>query len=367
MIIPEINFDSFYGGYIAKFNLAKLLVERGHEVRILLVDQCSQNSAVWQQCVGRYPGIENVLDKLNIEYCFGRKKTIIFSPDDGVIATTWWTAYIADSLIKNLNVESFLYMIQEYEPFTFEMGSYFAVAHESYNLPHSAIFSSSLLQQYFQDNNIGVYASKPIGAGESFENAIISYSTGEIVKPSRAVKKLLFYARPEAHASRNMFEIAYQALASAIDRGVFKGQWEFYGIGTQHGDIPLPNSRVLKMLGKFDLVEYRQALLGYDVGLALMYTPHPSLLPLEMAAAGMVVVTSTCMNKTEDKLKEISKNIMGAKPTIDGVTDCLGRAVEMVVSDTISTDQPLVKWSSDWTTTFDKQKIDKICHWVFGQ
>jgi hypothetical protein len=37
-----------------------------------------------------------------------------------------------------------------------------------------------------------------------------------------------------------------------------------------------------------------------------MDTPHPSLVPLEMASAGMLVVTSTFENKTYDALRAIS-------------------------------------------------------------
>ena len=41
---------------------------------------------------------------------------------------------------------------------------------------------------------------------------------------------------------------------------------------------------------------------SHDVGLALMYTPHPSLVPIEMASAGMLTVTNTFENKTADAL-----------------------------------------------------------------
>ena len=366
IIIPEINFQSFYGGYIAKFNLAKLLIARGNRVRILLVDQCSEDPATWEQCVSRYPGLENVLDMLEVEYCYRRNQTVSFNPNDGVIATTWWTAYIAHSIIGKLNTDNFLYMIQEYEPFTFAMGSYYAVAHESYSLPHHAIFSSELLLEYFRNQKIGVFTETSKAEYDFFENAIISYSSNEYVALHAGPKKLLFYARPEAHAARNMFEVAYQALSTAIEQGVFQGDWEFYGIGTRHGDIALPDSKTLKMLGKFDLNDYRQALLGYDVGLALMYTPHPSLLPLEMAAAGMVVVTSQCMNKTEQRLKHISENIIAAQPTIDGVANSLAQAVTVSGENSSVSDQPTVNWPSNWTETFDDAKLNKICTWVFN-
>ena len=47
----------------------------------------------------------------------------------------------------------------------------------------------------------------------------------------RGDRRLLLYARPEAHASRNMFELAVLALERALDRGAFAG-WELRGIGS---------------------------------------------------------------------------------------------------------------------------------------
>ena len=45
---------------------------------------------------------------------------------------------------------------------------------------------------------------------------------------------------------------------------------------------------------------------GHDLGLALMLTPHPSLVPLEMASAGMATVTNSFENKTPAALEAIS-------------------------------------------------------------
>ena len=72
------------------------------------------------------------------------------NPGDTIVATTWWTAHIVHQLMPNLSAERFLYFIQEYEPFTFPMGSYYALAHESYSFPHVALFSSPTLREYFR-------------------------------------------------------------------------------------------------------------------------------------------------------------------------------------------------------------------------
>ena len=141
------------------------------------------------------------------------------SRDDGFIATTWWTALIASEAVRALRGERFVYLIQEYEPFTFPMGSYAALAEQSYRFEHFAVFSSELLRDYFRRHGLGVFAAGT-GAGDrasvSFQNAITpvdSPSAAELA--GRGSRRLLFYARPEPHAARNMFELGVLALARA--------------------------------------------------------------------------------------------------------------------------------------------------------
>ena len=363
ILIPEIDFRSFYGGYIAKFNLAQKLIQRGNKVRIITVDQCDTTRDDWIDIVKKYHGIEDVFDHLEVAKAFERDNVIAFNPADVVIATTWWTAHIANALIPHLDAERFLYMIQEYEPFTFPMGSYYALAHESYSFPHEAIFSSPTLRDYFQKMRFGVFSEED-GNDRSipFENAILEFDTG-FNNDRQNNRKLLFYSRPEPHAARNMFEIGLTALENAIRDGGFPDEWEFYGIGTSYEDIDLPNGKVLTMLGKVGLKEYQAILPTYDVGLALMYTPHPSLLPIEMAAAGQVVVTNSCMNKTVQALEDISSNFVVADPTIPSVAAALVRAVAQADDMAEREIGSLVNWSQDWDRTFSDNLFSTIQTW----
>lgn len=368
LLIPEINFARFYGGYIAKFHLARKLAAAGWRVRVVTVDQCVRDMDGWRRGIAAYDGLEDIFDRIEVVCCHDRSVAIPMSPGDRVIATTWWTAYIANALMPRLECERFVYLIQEYEPFTFPMGSYFALANASYDFPHTALYSTALLQEFFQANGIGYLhgADTPLeGDYDYFENAIISYPVG--AAPARVdqhPRRLLFYARPEAHAARNMFEIGYLALSRAIESGVFDRSWEFHGIGSSHGDIPLPGGRTLKMLGKFGLREYKSRLLEYDLGLALMYTPHPSLLPLEMAAAGMAVVTNSCGNKTREKMARISSNLLSAVPTIDGVTAELEAARALVADHDKRRAGAGVRWATDWDTALDARRMDRLATWL---
>ncbi len=372
LLLPEINFNSFYGGYMAKFNLAGKLAGAGYRVRMVVVDPCAYAPSSWREAVHSYPGLEDIFDRIEVAYQGDRKEVLDISESDRFIATTWWTAYLADHGTRLLGGPPFVYLIQEYEPFTFPMGSYFAMAGHSYEFPHKALFSSDFLREFFELQRIGVYDGREGGAGaEYFENAIVGFESRELERAmnreggeGERSKKLLFYARPEAHASRNMFEIAFLALARAIREGVFDERWEFHGIGSGHGNIALPLGKTLKMLGKFSLNEYREALLRYDLGLSLMYTPHPSLLPLDMAAAGMVVVTNTCINKTAARLADLSTNLIGAGPHIDGVYEGLQDAAAMVDDIDPRRSGARVNWANDWEQSFSPGIMKHLEAWL---
>jgi len=360
-LIPEISFGSFYGGYIAKFQLAKKLALAGHKVRMITVDRCHRDEPAWQALISRYQGLEDVLDLVEVQTAFDRGQKVLCSPQDRVIATTWWTAYIAHQLCQDGGLPDFMYLIQEFEPFTFAMGSYYAAAEYSYRLPHKAMFSTGLLMEYFALNRIGVFATEPAGEHGFFENAVLPLQPDETALRAGRGRKLLFYARPEAHAARNMFETAYVALSSAIEQGFFEEDWSFHGIGTRHGDIALPRGNHLKMLGKVGLKEYATLLRQYDIGLALMYTPHPSLLPLEMAASGQVVVSCECLNKTAEKMAAISANILAPAATVEGVTKGLATAVHRSRDIESRLHGARLHWPMAWGDAFDNAKMNQIC------
>ena len=362
IFIPEIDFGSFFGGYIAKFNFARKLVENGNRVRIITVDRCYTKPEDWPAVVQKYQGIEDIFDKIEVETVFGREESVSFHPDDVLMATTWWSAHIVNECLHKFNSSQFLYFIQEYEAFTFPMGSYFALAHESYSFPHVALFSSPTLRDYFQTQSYGVFASDNDGQGVPFENAILSFDRN-LNDDRKQSRKLLFYARPDGHAARNMFEIGFIALETAIRNGAFSDDWDFYGIGASHNDMQLPDGRLLKMIGKVGLKEYREMLPDFDLGLALMYTPHPSLLPIEMAAAGQVVVTNTCMNKTVEELENISSNFCVAEPTVLSVAAALDTAANRV-SDLVARESGArVNWSQDWDQTFSPELLKQVQQW----
>jgi glycosyltransferase involved in cell wall biosynthesis len=365
ILIPTIDLRHFFGGYIAKFNLAAKLVAAGERVRIVTVDPVGPLPADWRATIESYGGLEGLLER--VEVVFGRESSAIpVARGDRFVASTWWTAHIAAHATRTVGAERFLYLIQEYEPFTFPMGTYAALAAESYGFPHFALFSSELLRDYFRRHRIGVFADGSNAGDEasaSFQNAITAVDPPTAAQlRGRGTRRLLFYARPEPHAARNMFDLGVIALSRALAEGAFTGGWELHGIGTvQRGRrIELGGGASLALLPRADQAAYGRMLRDHDVGLSLMYTPHPSLVPLEMASAGMLTVTTTFENKDADALHAISANLIAAEPTLDGVTGALLQAAAGVHDVERRVAGSATDWSRDWDASLAPELIARL-------
>jgi hypothetical protein len=365
LLLPTIDLQHLFGGYIAKFNLAKRLAERGQRVRIVTVDPTPPLPRAWRRTVESYSGLHGLFD--TVEIAFGRESPgLDVSRADAFVATTWWTAHIAHAALRELGGDRFLYLIQEYEPFTFPMGSYAALAEQSYRLPHAALFSTELLRDYFRAHRLGVFAAGDDDA-PAFRNAITAIDPPTVEElTGRRSRRLLFYARPEPHAARNMFELGGLALARAAEMGAFDGGWTLHGIGTVESRrrLDLGGAVRLELIPRAAQADYAALLRGHDVGLALMYTPHPSLVPIEMASAGMLAVTNTFENKTADALAAISPNLIAAEPTIDAVAAALCATTAAAGDVERRVQGAGIDWPRDWDAAFDDELLARVAAWL---
>jgi glycosyltransferase involved in cell wall biosynthesis len=369
ILIPQIDLKHLFGGYIAKLNLAGALARRGHRVRLVAVDRSDRMPQNWRQRVESFSGLEGIFDR--VEVAFGRDpgESLEMNPRDQLLASTWWTAYQANELLGSLERDRFVYVIQEYEPFTFPMGSMAALAEESYRFPHFALFSSELLRDFFRRRRIGVYAAGP-EAGDrdsvAFENAITAVAPPTAAELARREsRRLLFYSRPESHAARNMFELGYMALAEALSQGTFDG-WQLCGVGSVDGQryVSVGSDATLEVLPRLSQDTYAELLPTFDVGLALMYTPHPSLVPIEMASAGLRVVTNSFENKTPEAMSRISANLIVAEPSITGVAAALKEAVATAGDSELRARGAAVNWPRDWDSALNDEVIDRLVSFI---
>ena len=337
----------------------------------MTVDPVGSLPSSWRRDVEAYSGLAGMLDEVEVE--FGRESQgIEVSRGDRLIATTWWTAHIAADALRSLDAERFLYLIQEYEPFTFPMGSYAALADESYRFPHTALFSTELLRDYFRRRGLGVYAAGEAAgdaASAAFDNAITAIDPpGAAELEGRRPRRLLFYARPEPHAARNMFELGVLALSRALERGAFADGWSLRGIGSVRGGrrLDLGGGALMELIPRAPQAGYGAFMREHDVGLALMYTPHPSLVPLEMASAGLVTVTNTFENKTAEALGAISSNLIAAEPGLEAIATALGEAAARAEDVEARLRGSRVRWPRDWGESFSPAVLERVLSLLEG-
>jgi glycosyltransferase involved in cell wall biosynthesis len=370
LLVPTIELKHLFGGYITKFNFARRLADQGLRTRIVAVDSTPHLPLDWRERVESYEGLSGLFDRVEVAFSRDQDSPLEVSPDDAFVATTWWTAHVAGAALSELDSERFIYLIQEYEPYTHPMGSWAALAMASYELPHYAIFSTELLREFFARRGYGVFAAGEESGrrdSRSFQNAITPVAPPSAAElEGRTARRLLFYARPEAHATRNMFELGLMGLSVATSRGAFEGDWSFAGIGTVEGwdRIGLGEGIDLELLTRRDQASYASLLTGCDVGLALMLTPHPSLVPLEMASAGMVTVTNSFENKTAAAMEAISGNLIAADPSLEGIAAGLERAASRAGDHDARVRGAEVRWSRDWDTSFDDDLMNQVVDWL---
>jgi hypothetical protein len=158
-----------------------------------------------------------------------------------------------------------------------------------------------------------------------------------------------------------MFELGVLSLARALADGAFAGEWEFSGIGSVQGRSRVALGRSsMRLLARSDQAAYAQLLRDHDLGFALMYTPHPSLVPVEMASAGMVTVTNTFENKTPEALCAISGNLSAFLPTVEGLAAGLAQAAAAVADVQARIDGAEVSWSREWSDSFSDEMLDRM-------
>jgi hypothetical protein len=370
MVIPIIDLPHFFGGYLGLFNLARRLSERGTRLRIVTADRQPRLPPDWRQQIERYEGLHGIFDRIEVEFSGDGSRALEVSPHDSFVAVSAWTAAVAHRASRMVGRERFVHVIQDYDPLMLPHGSLAAVARNAYEAPHYAVFSTQPLSNYFRVHRLGVFADG-VANGERnsaiFRNAITPVGpVDESELAGRPRRSLLFYARPEAHAARNMFELGVVAIARAFEEGLLEGSWHLAGIGsvTPLPPVALPGGRRLDLLPRMAQAEYGQTLRGFSVGLALMDSPHPSLVPIEMASAGLATVTSTFENKDAAELSVISANLIPAKPTVADLATALGSAARRTEDPAARARSADVAWPKSWDEAFDESVLARIGTWL---
>jgi hypothetical protein len=365
-MVPTVDRTLLFGGYIAAFNFIKRLLDRDWAVRLLILDDEGASEKRLRDQFAPDSMCGSVLGRTEIVNLAGRNIELDITPDDSFVAYSMWAAHHADILASAVG-RKFVFFVQEFEPTFHSHDALHAIGVSNYQKPHFALFNSELLRRYFLNERVGVFSDgEELGYKQStvFEHALAIPRPPQADELKRGdQRRLLFYARPEAHAARNLFEIGVGALRRAVEDGVFDGgDWQFDGVGSLATEttVRLGRGRVLNMRPRLALGDYAEALRSYEVGLSLQYAPHPGVVHFEMASSGMAVVTNTFRNRSPDDLRAMSTNLIAVEPTTEALAEALGRAT-LLARDTeacvAGADGP---WPRSWDDSFNDEVMETI-------
>ena len=156
------------------------------------------------------------------------------------------------------------------------------------------------------------------------------------------------------------------ALGRAVSEGVLGPDWELNAVGAfESGElIDLGKGAVLEMLPRRGPEDYAELLRAHDAGLALMYAPQPSLVPIEMASAGMLTVTNSFENKTAEAMAAISSNLITVEPSVEGLCGGLREAAAGSGDFERRVRGSDVRWSRSWDDSFDDELMERVASFV---
>ena len=332
---PVLSPDAMTGGPNTIVLLAALAAEAGVPVRIVTNRAGHRTDPAWfaghvSSLLGRSPppGLQVVTGA-------DPAAPATVGADDLWLATHWTTAQGIRPVLAQMRRRWFLYLVQDFEPGFYAWSSNYALALETYAMPHRAAINEAFLAEYLQRQAPGRYADPLFLDAQCtvFEPAVDRrlFYPPEAAPPPAATprpRRLLFYARPTN--ARNMFGLGLRALRAAIDAGAFPGQWEFASIGGR-GSLPplaLGRGHTLRPAPWASYAGYADSLRQADILLCPMLSPHTSYPVLEMAACGGMVVTNSHGPKTAEALSALSPDILGVTPTMQGFVDGLRMAAE---------------------------------------
>jgi hypothetical protein len=365
ILVPAFDFNSISAGFFGVFQMA-LFIKKStpYNVRLVLFDNFFFDLEKARAKIKGYPGMERLFDDLEVDYIGERKQPLLVSSQDNCVATVWYSAYFAEKIMGIIGSgQLFLYLIQDYESSFYPGSSSSVVANESYKFNYSAFFSSESLRNFFVNNDIGGIKSRGLPAIH-FNNACAANLMGKDefleVHGRKSKKRLVFYSRPVV--DRNMFELTAKAILTAYREGIFNhAEWDCIGMGLGECTLKFDDENQSVCMPRMNLTEYIQSVASFDVCLTLMASPHPSLIPMDLAGSGAVVVTNTFATKTNEYLQSLCTNIIAAEPTLPALVDALRHAKSMC-TDLEKRHQAAanMNYPRSWEETFDTSHHDFV-------
>ena len=335
--IPTLNwiippFGKGSGGHLNIFRYIFLLEKMGYFNRIYVFGQTGFNS----------PDEAKIFIQKNF---FPINSEIHLSTDniansDGIIATSWETAYVVNTIG---NCYKKFYFIQDYEPNFFPKGSESFFAENTYRFDLHRITMGPWISDLLHKN----FYLKSDYLEFGYDPKIYGKNPPDLNRKSN--NHIFFYSRPAT--ARRCFDLGLLALKELNRRGI---EFKLFTVGQEIHNYDLPFTA--NNLGILTLEELGKLYSNTDLGLVFSST-NTSLLPFEMMASGCPVI----------ELKSPSNSITFPNPEIIRLADPnpigIADAIEELLKDEQKRKhqiQTAYEYVSGMTWEKSAEKLDQI-------
>ncbi|MGI4801547.1 MAG: methyltransferase domain-containing protein [Janthinobacterium lividum] len=320
IVTDSINAGSLYGGVGTAIVLAALTARRiGATLRII-----TRTEPPVMANVGALLAVQGIEWDGNVDFVHAPADGSILGvpagPGDLFLTTSWWTTWATRLAVPRARIA---YLLQEDERMFYPFGDDHLRCSETLRDPELLYLVNSELLLGF----LGAEGLAP--GGTAFEP---SFPESVYYPPNptsvHAKRRFFFYARPMN--PRNLYWRGLEALSGVIEAGILDPNvWDFYFAGKSAHELRLPGGIRPHLLDTLSWSDYAAEVRQMDLGLSLMYTPHPSYPPLDLAACGAVVVTSRFGPK--QSLDRYCSNIICADPDLPSLVSALGEGARLAV------------------------------------
>ena len=324
VLTDSVGPSSLFGGVGTSVILAILLANRfGATLRIATRTEEPDPSVVATLEEAAGVRLEGALETAYVPV--DGHQELAISDNEIVMTTSWWTTRA--TLGSTIDRAQVLYLLQEDERMFYAFGDERLMCSETLGERDVAVVVNTqrLLDHLGSPENYPHLAEEAIALTPAFPGGL-PREGAELAPRPEGKRRLFFYSRPEN--ARNLFWRGGTVLSRAVEEGLIDPhEWELHLVGRRTPDLTLPRDTKPLVVEGLNWLDYQSLVHTIDAALVLMDTPHPSYPPLDLAAAGVPVLTNTHGSKQD--LSDFSANILTAPSTVDGLMDGMRRLLAL--------------------------------------
>lgn len=345
LVTDSINAGSLFGGVGTSIIFAAVLAN-SKKANLRIITRAERANEANVLHVLRENGID-VFGKLEFEFCPRNSKAdeIGIIDRDVFITTSWWTTL---SVMKSVRNDRIIYLLQEDERMFYPF--------DDMRLRCDEVLKSEKIKfvintRLLYDHLLNTGLTNLHGIGVPFEPSFSAKTFYPEKRGEMDRKQFFFYARP--NNDRNLFYLGLEVINKAIMLNIIDtNEWDIVFVGKDIPEISFTNGVKPHIHEALSWSEYGGVVRKVDLGLSLMYTPHPSYPPFDLVASGSVVVTNQFEIKTD--LSQYSDNLICVPLSVEGLLSGLRDGVDLACDiDTRSENFAKSNILRDWISSFE--------------